>query len=178
LTLRKGIPYLLEAVAGLRQLGCELWLIGSVDDQIKPILARYEGLYRYLGVIPRARLPWYYSQCSVLVLPSIEDGLGAVQVQAMACGLPVIATANTGAEDLFTHGVEGFVLPIRSREAIRERLVYLRERPEKQRQMATAALQKARSWGGWSAYGRAVEAAYTVALRRERPGVDASPSGR
>ena len=44
-------------------------------------------------------------------------GMALVQGQAMACGCPVIATTNTGAEDLFTDGVEGFIVPIRDPDA-------------------------------------------------------------
>ena len=46
-------------------------------------------------------------------MPSVEDGFEMVMAQAMACGLPVIATTNISAEDLFTDGVEGFIVPIR-----------------------------------------------------------------
>jgi glycosyltransferase involved in cell wall biosynthesis len=50
--------------------------------------------------VNRLRLAETYSQGSVLVLPSVEEGLARVQAQAMACGVPVIATPNTGSEDL------------------------------------------------------------------------------
>ena len=65
------------------------------------------------------------SSSHVLVLPSVEEGLALVQAQAMACGCPLISSTNTGGEDLFSDGVEGFLVPIRSPEAIAERLQQL-----------------------------------------------------
>jgi glycosyltransferase involved in cell wall biosynthesis len=177
LSLRKGIPYLLEAVVSAGCPDWELWLAGAVSDEARSFLTRAAGRYRYLGVIPRAELAEYYSQASVFVLASVEEGLALVQAQAMACGLPVIATRNSGAEDLFTDGVEGFIVPIRSTEAIRDRLVYFYENPEARRHMGEAALRKVRSLEGWSAYGRTMEDAYIGALAREKIGIHANPTG-
>jgi glycosyltransferase involved in cell wall biosynthesis len=87
-------------------------------------------------------------------LPSIEEGLALVQGQALASGCPVIASTNTGGSDLFTDGVEGFEVPIRSAEAITDKLVQLAVQPELQQQMRAAALERVKSIGGWDDYGR------------------------
>jgi glycosyltransferase involved in cell wall biosynthesis len=166
LSLRKGIPHLLEALAGLDLPNFELCLIGSVPSEIRPLLAKYENEFRYLGVIPRADLYKYYSQSSVLVIPSVEEGLALVQAQAMACGLPIIATINTGAEDLFTDGAEGFIVPIRNPEAIREKVLYLYENPDLRDRMAAAALSRVRALGGWDTYGERITDCYRGALAR------------
>lgn len=168
MSLRKGVPYLLEALATLQLPKFELWLIGGLTDEIKPFFKKYEGRFRYLGVVPRTKLYQYYSQGSVFVIASLEEGLALVQAQAMACGLPVIATTNTGAEDLFTNGIEGFIVPIRSPEAIRERVVYLYEHPEVREEMAQAALRRVQSIGGWNEYGERAVVTYQEALDRLR----------
>jgi glycosyltransferase involved in cell wall biosynthesis len=93
------------------------------------------------------------SRSHALVLPSIEDGFGLVLSEAMACGCPPIASNNTGAEDLFTDGVEGFLVPIRDPAAITARLQQLADSPELQRRMSAAALARVRSLGGWTDYG-------------------------
>jgi glycosyltransferase involved in cell wall biosynthesis len=90
----------------------------------------------------------------------VEEGLALVQAQAMACGVTVIATTNTGAEDLFTDGVEGFIVPIRSPEAIREKLQWMMDNSELHDQMARAALERVESLGGWDRYGECVESVY------------------
>jgi glycosyltransferase involved in cell wall biosynthesis len=166
MSLRKGLPYLLDAVLSNPIPNLDLWLIGPCIPEARPFLARYEGRYRYLGIIQQSRLSEYYSQGSVFVMASIEDGFGLVQAQAMACGLPVIATTNTGAEDLFTDGVEGFIVPIRDAEAIREKLLYLYGHPDVRNEMADAALARVRAMGGWDSYGESAAAVYGEALAR------------
>jgi alpha-maltose-1-phosphate synthase len=89
----------------------------------------------------------------VLVLPSVEEGLGLVQSQAMATGCPVIASAATGAEDLFTDGVEGFIVPNRDPAALADRLQQLADDPILQKQMSAAALARVKLLGGWDHYG-------------------------
>ncbi len=169
ISIRKGVAYLLEAVkrASIRKL--DLVLIGNMDADAKQAIDRYGVALRHLGVLPRAQLAEHYSQASVLVLPSLEEGLALVQAQAMACGVPVIATTNTGAEDLFTDGVEGFVVPVRDPDAIAAKLVYLYEHPEARDAMGAAALTRVRAIGGWNSYGKKMAAMYESALAG-RPG--------
>ena len=160
LCLRKGIQYLLKAIALLKLPDFEVWFCGGVTPEIKPILGKYKDKFRHFGMIPRHKLPYYYSQSSVFVLPSIEEGLALVQAQAMACALPVIATTHTGAQDLFSDGKEGFIIPIRDPEAIKEKILFLYEHPEVREEMGKAALTKVQSLGGWSTYGEQVIKTY------------------
>jgi glycosyltransferase involved in cell wall biosynthesis len=164
LSLQKGIPYLLEAIAPLHLPRFEVWLIGHALPEVSPFLAKYNGSFRYWGFIPQKDLHKYYSQCSVFVIASIQDGLALVQAQAMACGLPVIATPHTGAEDLFTDGVEGFIVPIRNPAAIREKIIYLYENPDVRAEMGKAAMRRVHSLGGWNSYGEEVIALYGSVL--------------
>jgi starch synthase len=73
----------------------------------------------------------------------------------MACGLPVVATRNAGAEDLLEDGTAGFLVPIRSPEAIAEKLELLAGNPVLLQQMGKAALWKARGLS-WSDYRRKI----------------------
>ena len=164
-SIRKGIGYLFDAVRPLVKAGSlELWMVGSVTSDGRSILERNSDLFVAHGVQPRSRLSWYYSQASVLVMPSIEEGLALVQAQAMACGLPVIATVNTGAEDLFTDGVEGFIVPPRDPEAIRDRLQFLLDNPERLAAMKAAALERVRFLGGWARYAESCREVYRQVL--------------
>jgi alpha-maltose-1-phosphate synthase len=169
-SIRKGIGYLLEAVRPLVQRNrLDLWLVGAVSPEARALLGRHGDLFTHKGFVPPSRLAETYSQGSVLVLPSVEEGLARVQVQAMACGLPVIATTNTGVEDLLTDGKEGFVVPIRDSGAIRERLEWMLEYPAERERMAEAALQRVAALGGWQAYGAAVDRTYRILLDRVGP---------
>lgn len=84
IAIRKGIPYLLEALATLRAPNFELVLIGSILPEATGFLARYGDGFKYLGPKPRAELYHYYSQASVFVIASIEEGMAMVMAQAMA----------------------------------------------------------------------------------------------
>jgi glycosyltransferase involved in cell wall biosynthesis len=72
----------------------------------------------------------------------------------MACGVPVIASANTGGEDLFTDGVEGFVVPARAPDVLRERLQWMLDNPARRREMGAAARERVKDLGGWASFAR------------------------
>ena len=164
LSVRKGIHYLLEAASRFPEKEVEVWLIGAALPEARDLLARYEGRFRHFGVIPRNDLYRFYSQGSVLVLASLEEGLALVQAQAMACGIPVITTTNTGAEDLFTNGVEGFIVPIRDVNAIAEKIAQLLSRSNDREMMGQAARKRVAEIGGWDSYGQKVLSAYASGL--------------
>ena len=152
--LRKGVPYLLEAFARLRHARKRLRIVGTVQEDIRSVLPRLPmESVEMLGSIPQSELAALMSRSHVLALPSIEEGLALVQAQAMACGCPVLCSTNTGGEDLFTDGVEGFIVPIRDPAALADRLQRLADDPNLQRSMREAALRRVRSIGGWKEYG-------------------------
>jgi starch synthase len=153
-SLRKGIPYLLKAFAALPHPNKRLRVIGSLDPNFAPLLATLPQEHvEFLGSLPQPQLVAYMSRSHVMVLPSIEEGLALVQGQALACGCPVIASTATGSEDLFTDGVEGFIVPIRSVEAIVDRLQRFVDDPTLRDRMSAAALERVKSFGGWREYG-------------------------
>jgi glycosyltransferase involved in cell wall biosynthesis len=152
--LRKGVPYLLEAFARLRHPRKRLRIVGSIQKDLRSVLPKLPmSNVDLLGSLPQPELAALMSRCHVLVLPSIEEGLALVQAQAMACGCPVICSTNTGGEDLFFDGVEGFIVPIRDPVALADRMQQLADDPELQRRMRQAAIQRVASIGGWNEYG-------------------------
>ncbi len=152
--LRKGVPYLLEAFAKLSHPHKRLRLAGTIQEDIRSILPRLPMDHvEILGPIPQAQLATLMSRSHALVLPSIEEGLALVQAQALACGCPVICSTNTGGEDLFTDGVEGFIVPIRDPSMVADRLQRLADSPALQHSMREAGLRRVQSIGGWKEYG-------------------------
>jgi glycosyltransferase involved in cell wall biosynthesis len=165
LSIRKGLPYLLQAFSELRLKDAELWLIGSITDEIKPFLRQFSSpAIVHKGPFPEKDLHRYYSQGSVFCLASIEEGFGMVTVQAMACGLPVICTTNAGAADIIREGQNGFILPIRDVEALKEKILYFYEHPEAGRNMGESALRGVQAGFAWSDYGHNMIAAYQKIL--------------
>ena len=152
--LRKGVPYLLEAFANLKHPKKTLTIAGYVQENLRAALKRLplENV-QFLGPIPQAEMVERMSRSHVLVLPSIEEGLALVQAEAMACGCPVIGSTNSGGDDLYTDGVEGFIVPIRDPKAIENRMQLLADDPNLRREMGAAALRRVRSMGGWAEYG-------------------------
>ena len=154
-SLRKGIPYLLESFAALRHPNKHLTVVGAIQEHIRPLLAMLptENV-SFLGSIPQPELIDRISRSHVMVLPSVEEGLALVQSQALACECPVIASFATGAEDLFTDQVEGFIVPDRDVNALTERMQQIADDPALRLQMAVAGRLRVQSMGGWDEYGR------------------------
>ena len=151
--LRKGIQYLLQAVNKLRLKNFEVWLIGNVNDDSSSVIKKYTGSFKYIGGVPHQELCRYYSQGSVFVLPSLEEGFSYAMLEAMACGIPVIATKHTGAEDIISQGKEGFIVPIRDIHALKEKIIYLYENPQICKQMGDNARTRIESSFTWERYG-------------------------
>lgn len=152
--LRKGVPYLLEAFAKLRHPAKRLRVVGALHPDLKTVLNRLpQENVEFLGSVKQETLAQYMSTSHVMVLPSLEEGLALVQGQALACGCPVLCSTNTGGEDLFTDGVEGFIVPIRDVAALTERMQQLADDPALQARMSEAALRRVQSLGGWKDYG-------------------------
>jgi glycosyltransferase involved in cell wall biosynthesis len=162
ISLRKGVNYLLQAFHDLNLPNTELWLVGSINDEIRPFLGRYRnGKVVIKGHQPQSRLHWFYSQGSVFCLASVEEGLAMVIPQAMACGLPVICTTNTGGEDIARNGQDGFIVPIKDVDAIKEKILYLYEHPQEREAMGQSARQRVEKGFSWDDYGNRITEKYS-----------------
>ena len=168
MSFRKGVHYLLKAFSELKLKGAELWLVGGMHDEMKPVFKKYEGLFRYIGSQNQSDLWKYYNQCDAFCICSVEEGMAMVQMQAMACGLPIICTTNTGGEDLCVEGESGYVLPIRDVEALKERMLEVHQHQAVCRDMGRAARLEIQSNYAWEIYGKRIHAAYTVAINKKQ----------
>ena len=105
----------------------------EAKSTVEPYLSRPD--IRHIGFVPDPAEA--YNSATVFVFPSVDEGSAKVTYEAMACGLPVIATANSGS--LATDGEDGFIIPIRSVEAIMEKLLYFYENREIAKEMGMNA---------------------------------------
>lgn len=162
----KGIHYLLRAVDELGLKGLELWLIGgSIDDGLKPFLKKYSKKFRYLGAIPQRQLYKYYSQGSLFVLFSLEDGFGMSLLEAMSCGLPVICSDSVGAKDVVRDTIDGFIVPTRDVSALKEKILYLYDNPHIRQRMGDSARENVTRNFTWDNYGDKVSNTYLNLLK-------------
>lgn len=155
--VRKGFPYLLQAFARAAIPGARLVVVGETQPETDSLLRRFPvaGL-EMTGPLGRADVVERMSRASVLVLPSIEDGFGMVQMEAMACGCPVIVSANAGCADFLRDGEDGLIVPAGDADALAAALLRLYEDAALRAAIAEAALRSVRNIGGWNRYGDAL----------------------
>jgi glycosyltransferase involved in cell wall biosynthesis len=113
--LRKGIQYLVEAAKLLRDENVFFDVVGPIGISDASIESAPPNVI-FHGRVMRDNAGEWYRRADVFVLPTLSDGFAITQLEAMAHGLPVIATPNCG--DVVTHGVDGFIIPIRDSVAL------------------------------------------------------------
>jgi glycosyltransferase involved in cell wall biosynthesis len=163
LTQRKGLADLFSAVKMIDSKQIELVVMGSL---LRPLGWYRDQFPNFIYEPPRTHheVLALMQSCDVLVLPSIVEGRALVQQEAMACGLPLIATKNAGGDDLIMEGETGFLVPIRSPEAIAEKLNWCAANPSRISGMGIAARKRASEFG-WRAYGEIIVAAIRALIR-------------
>ena len=159
--LQKGHHHLVDAFRMLKTRNASLTLVGAITPGWDKRLRLDQDGLRVTGPVSRSRVVEELQRASIFVLASIQDGFGLVIAQAMACGLPVIATEATGIRELVTDGVEGIVVPAPpDARTLAEAMDSLLSDRDRAQAMAVAARRKVESFGGWDRYGRQVVAAF------------------
>ncbi len=156
ISVRKGVIYLLDAFNELDLKNSELILIGDIDDDINSKLAKFKKNKKivFKKSMEQSELKKFYNISNVFVLNSIEDGFGMVILQAMACGLPVITTYNTGGSEIIEDEKDGYIIPIRSKEILKKKLLFLYNNPKRCFEMGMIAKNKVTSKYSWESYGK------------------------
>jgi glycosyltransferase involved in cell wall biosynthesis len=129
-----------------------LTIIGT--KPLEPCRALDEELnrVRWIPSCPHSEVLAEMAANDVFVFPSLFEGFGLVLLEAMAAGLPLITTEHTAGPDLITDGREGFIVPIRSAEAIASKLDWFSADRDRARQMGLLAQRRATHFT-WEAYG-------------------------
>ncbi len=149
---RKGVHYLLKAWNNLRLPDAELLLVG-INEFPPAFLNRYQNdpTITIAPSKPHHLLESCYQQASVLVLPSLAEGFPLVLLEAMRCGVPVIASSHCGAEDLIEQGIQGFVVKARDQDALEQAIELLYRERERAAEMGRAAFRRALDFS-WDRY--------------------------
>jgi D-inositol-3-phosphate glycosyltransferase len=182
----KGIETLLRAIALMLQTEeiseCNYYLAiiggepdGNADDMNSEMtrlqkLSRELGIHDtviFLGKQSQETLPYYYSAAQVVVVPSLYESFGMVALEAMACGVPVIASQVGGLPYLVQDGKTGYVIPDGNPEILKQRLMQLIEAPALRDEMCGQAVEYARSYD-WSLIVKKVADLYVTVLANSK----------
>jgi glycosyltransferase involved in cell wall biosynthesis len=161
----KGHQYLLRAWKQLALPNAELHCYGYIQPGImEPLLRIGASNVHFHNWVNRDILTVALQQADAFVMPTVVDGFGLVILEAMACALPVIATENSGGPDVLSNGRTGFVVPIRSPDAIAEKIEWLYHHREAAGEMGRAARLHVESFCSWQEYARQMGAYYEECL--------------
>lgn len=145
---RKGIYYLLEAMRQLNLCNARLLLLGGVAGSGKG-LERYRNHFTLIGTVPHHQVGKYFEQADIFVFPSLHEGSARVTYEALAAGLPVVTTPNSGS--VVRDGIEGFIVPIRDVAALKEKILMLYENADLRKEMGRRARARAEEFS-WTTY--------------------------
>ena len=150
--IRKGIVDLITAFQPLAGKA-ELHLVGPVEPVMRKLLNAMpmEGV-QLRGPFAADELPAIYQDADIFCLPSLEEGFPLVLLQAMASGLAVVATPETGAEDIITEGTEGHIVNAGDSRGLGNALAALVEDAGLRPQMGLAARARVENGWGWENY--------------------------
>ena len=150
ITQRKGLSYLLNAFKSLSSVA-ELTLVGSLPDSTSDSVKKELQNFTVLPPLPHKNLLEFMHNYDFLVLPSLFEGFALVINEALSCGLPVIATYESGVTESVRHGKEGLVIPSRSSDAIIEAVLALIDDPDMLEMMSLCAQRRSKSFS-WHSY--------------------------
>lgn len=159
---RKGLSYLFDACRQLEG-AVQLTVIGTKPMVDSPVLNRELANVRWIASCPHHQVLAEMAAHDVFVFPSLFEGFGLVLLEAMAMGLPIITTPHTAGPDLIEEGREGFIVPIRSSNAIAEKLTRLHENRSLRDEMSANARRRAKEFT-WEDYGAKLSACIQTAL--------------
>ena len=136
--MAKDYPTLFKAIElvyrGYKNMA--FWQAGLENLNLREKIKADENLILTLtGKIEPEEITNYYHASDVCISSSKHESFGKVLVEAMACGLPVVATATIGSKEIVVDGKNGFLTPIGDSAALAKKVLYLLNNPETARQM-------------------------------------------
>lgn len=151
LTAEKGVHVLLAAWKELQSQTAELWFAGPANPEIIETARGIPGV-RLLGKLDPERLLAAYQAASAFVFPTLYDGFGLVLLEAMACGLPVIATPSCAAPELIGDNSAGSLCTAGSTAELAAAMADVISNPRAWALRGIAAREIAQGYS-WQAYG-------------------------
>ncbi|MFM8367311.1 MAG: glycosyltransferase family 4 protein [Chloroflexota bacterium] len=146
---KKGLATLLTGYAQTnKKIPSTLLIVGEIrEGEDKKLfdefqLSNPENQIIVTGHVPHKDLPAYYSLMDVFIHPSLRDGMPNAVLEAMACGVPVIATPVGGVLDVLEDGVNGWTIPVNDAEHLAKVIEKLLNDPEQRARLSKKAREK------------------------------------
>ena len=174
--LRKGHQYLFRAWAIVKQKlpGAELICVGEYKSDFRKERPRWEGQFTHLEKLPQSDIAALLQKCTAFVFPSQEEGIARAQIEALACGVPVIGTHEGGATTVVENGVQGLIVHGRNPEQIAEAMLLIARNADLNKQMGDAAYETGARRNTWQDYGDRLLAEF----RKGRTKIHTSTAGK
>jgi glycosyltransferase involved in cell wall biosynthesis len=152
ISARKGIHRLLKV---WKDMGAyRTHTLRLIGDMRLPhsYLERYRGLYEHVPSLPRASLPREYASASIFISNSMSEGMSIVIPEAISVGTPVVASRNSGADEIVTDGEEGLLFDYGDDDALANCIDSLLSSDVLRAEMGVRAKERAghRTWGHYS----------------------------
>lgn len=170
---RKGVDTLIEAMGLLdaREGGAPHLVMAGIGGMREPLEQRARELgisdrITWLGKVPHDDVGWVMSTGDVFVLPSLSEGLPTVVCEAMACGLPVVATAVDGTPEIVDDPATGLLVQPHDADGLAAALARVLDDPVLRAQMGAEALRRSEADYTWEANARRMEDVYDAVTRR------------
>ena len=158
---RKGLEDLLTCVKIVleKNENIEFWIAGSGPYERRlMMMAKSKGVINYvkfLGHISdRRELVSLYQGAYGYLHPAHYEGLPTVLLEAMACGLPVVATAVAGALDVISDGINGLLVPVCDPERLAEKVITLLDNPQLGDDLGQVAIETIQQRYSWEVVGQ------------------------
>lgn len=187
ITRQKGLPYLLRALRNLDR-GVQVVLCAGAPDtpeiaaEVASLTAELQrerdGIFLISEMLPRHELTQILSHATTFVCPSVYEPLGIVNLEAMACGLPVVGTATGGIPEVIVDGETGTLVPLAQKQDgtgtplnpeqfisdLSAALNDMVRNPDRAKAMGQAAMQRAREHFSWRSIGERTMDVYRSVL--------------
>ena len=164
--LRKGHQYLFRAfeIVKSKLPTAELICVGDYKHDFRRERAKWKGTFRQIPRLDHVELAKLLQTCTAFVFPSQEEGIARALIEALASGLPVVGTHESGATTLIEDGVEGFIVRGHDPTHIAQAMLTLARDHEMNRRMGEAAYLKGAVKNSWQDYGDRLLQAYRQRL--------------